>query len=79
MDIDKQTGYKTRNILCMPIYNDQEEIIGVTQLINKREGEFGLEDEEILKAFSIFCGITLRNASLYKQAIQAQYKTKVLL
>lgn len=78
-DVDKKTGYRTRNILCVPIYNEQETIIGVTQLINKSNGNFTLEDEEILRAFSIFCAITLRNASLYKQAIQSQHKTQALL
>src|SRR4051812_42280647 len=46
-EIDKQTGFHTNTLLCMPIYNDQEEIIGVTQLINKKDGVFGKEDEEI--------------------------------
>ena len=32
---DKKTGYQTRNILCMPVYNPEGELIGVTQLINK--------------------------------------------
>ena len=39
--IDKQTGFHTNSILCMPIYNDKEEVIGVTQLINKKDGAFG--------------------------------------
>jgi adenylate cyclase len=78
-DIDKQTGYHTTSILCMPIYNHEEQVIAVTQLINKREGVFTMEDEETLKAFSIFCGNSLKNAQLYKQAIQSQYKTKALL
>eukprot|EP01116_Phalansterium_solitarium_P020028 TRINITY_DN5788_c0_g1_i1.p1 TRINITY_DN5788_c0_g1~~TRINITY_DN5788_c0_g1_i1.p1 ORF type:complete len:1275 (+),score=428.42 TRINITY_DN5788_c0_g1_i1:108-3932(+) len=78
--VDKQTGFQTNSILCMPIYNEKsEEIIGVTQLINKRGGLFTKEDEEVLRAFSIFCGIALRNAALYKQAIQSQHKTKALL
>jgi adenylate cyclase len=51
-EVDKQTGYVTRTILCMPIKNIQGECIGVTQMINKRSGVYSLEDEMILSSFS---------------------------
>ncbi|KAH6588330.1 hypothetical protein BASA61_005973 [Batrachochytrium salamandrivorans] len=50
--VDKQTGYRTRNILCMPIKNIHGESIGVTQMINKKTGAFTIEDEKILSSFS---------------------------
>ena len=31
--IDRKTGYLTRNILCLPLFNSANELIGVTQLI----------------------------------------------
>ena len=37
---DKQTGYFTRSILCVPIVNKAGKIIGVTQVLNKRGGPF---------------------------------------
>lgn len=33
--IDKQTGYRTRNILCLPILNENGECIAVAEAINK--------------------------------------------
>ncbi|MGD1901815.1 MAG: GAF domain-containing protein [Geitlerinemataceae cyanobacterium] len=37
---DKKTGYRTCSMLCMPVFNADDELIGVTQLINKkRQGE----------------------------------------
>ncbi|KAH6574666.1 hypothetical protein BASA60_005367 [Batrachochytrium salamandrivorans] len=50
--VDKQTGYRTQNILCMPIKNIHGESIGVTQMINKKTGAFTIEDEKILSSFS---------------------------
>ncbi|MGA0116539.1 MAG: GAF domain-containing protein [Burkholderiales bacterium] len=38
--VDTETGYRTRNILCVPILNKKQAVIGVTQALNKREGEF---------------------------------------
>jgi adenylate cyclase len=33
--MDKETGFRTKSILCMPIRNHKGDIIGVTQVINK--------------------------------------------
>ena len=38
---DQRTGYRTCGMLCMPVFNADGELIGVTQLINKKkQGEF---------------------------------------
>ena len=52
--VDIKTGFKTRNILCMPMKNTQGEIIGLTQVINKlpENQSFSKEDELLLMAFS---------------------------
>ena len=40
-ETDKRTGYRTCSLLCMPVFNADGELIGVTQLINKKkQGEF---------------------------------------
>ncbi|WP_414753387.1 GAF domain-containing protein [Anabaena sp. CCY 9910] len=39
--IDQQNGYRTCSLLCMPVFNGDQELIGVTQLVNKKKtGEF---------------------------------------
>jgi adenylate cyclase len=62
---DKQTGYFTRSILCIPIVNKQGKIIGVTQALNKQGGPFTEEDESRLKAFTAQIAIGLENAKLF--------------
>jgi GAF domain-containing protein len=38
---DCKTGYRTCSLLCMPVFSPDGELIGVTQLVNKRKsGEF---------------------------------------
>ncbi|MEG5057418.1 adenylate/guanylate cyclase domain-containing protein [Microcoleus sp. A2-C5] len=38
---DEKTGYRTCSMLCMPVFNSDQKLIGVTQLVNKkRQGEF---------------------------------------
>jgi len=34
---DHTTGYRTCSLLCMPVFNADGELIGVTQLVNKRK------------------------------------------
>jgi PAS domain S-box-containing protein len=36
-ETDQKTGYRTCSLLCMPIYNADDHLIGVTQLINKKK------------------------------------------
>ena len=65
-DIDAQTGYKTSNILCMPIRNLKYEVIGVFQVINKFEGNFTEADEDLLVTIGASAGIALENNRLFE-------------
>lgn len=66
-EIDMQTGYKTKTILCMPIKNLNQQIIGAFQVLNKFDGEFSEEDEDLLVAIGSSAGIALENAQLFKK------------
>lgn len=40
-ETDRKTGYRTCSMLCMPVFNADGELIGVTQLVNKiRQGDY---------------------------------------
>ncbi|KAI8902572.1 hypothetical protein BC833DRAFT_342278 [Globomyces pollinis-pini] len=66
-EVDKQTGYVTRTILCMPIKNIHGQCIGVTQMINKRSGIYSLEDEMILSSFSSQAAVAIEKSQLFKK------------
>ncbi len=41
METDRKTGYRTCSMLCMPVFNADQDLIGVTQLVNKRrQGDY---------------------------------------
>jgi adenylate cyclase len=69
---DRQSGYFTRCILCVPIFNKEGRTIGVTQSLNKRGGPFTSEDESRLRAFTAQIASALENAKLFSdvQAIR---------
>ncbi|KAJ3025984.1 UNVERIFIED_CONTAM: hypothetical protein HDU68_006396, partial [Siphonaria sp. JEL0065] len=51
-EIDKRTGYNTRSILSAPLSNTEGQIFGVLQILNKKNGVFGTEDERLLRFFA---------------------------
>lgn len=66
-EIDKKTGYRTRNILCMPMRNRRNEIIGVFQILNKRHTHFDKVDEDMLAAITTYAGAAIENATLARE------------
>ena len=66
-DVDKKTGYRTKTILCMPIKNFNQEIIGVFQVLNKFDETFTIDDEDLLVAIASSAGISLENARLFER------------
>ena len=64
-EIDKQTGYVTKNMITMPIWNLKHEILGVFQVLNKLDGEFSKQDEETLLTIGASVGIAIENAKLF--------------
>lgn len=69
---DKRTGYRTRSILCIPIWEPRSigktrKIMGVIQVLNKKGGFFTTEDEGILEAIGSEVSVAISNARLYEQ------------
>lgn len=77
-DIDKETGYTTKTILCMPIKNNNKEIIGAFQVLNKFGGAFTKRDEDLLAAIGGSASIALENAQLFEQQKELYKEQKVL-
>lgn len=66
-EVDRQTGYKTNSMLCIPMRNRKGDIIGVFQVLNKKNAIFKHTDEELLMAIASSAGIALENAQLYRE------------
>lgn len=51
---DKKFGFETKSIICHPIHNREDKIIGVIEVLNKRnEDRFTIEDEKTMKVLSL--------------------------
>ncbi len=76
---DKQTGYFTRSILCVPVINKEGKVIGCTQVLNKSGGKFTDEDESRLKAFTQQVAIALENAKLFEDVSKSRKYNESML
>jgi len=76
---DKASGYRTVNILCMPIKSVDGSIVGVLQAINKKDGSFTPTDEDVMSLLATQAGIALQNANLYRNSESARDKFRSLL
>ena len=67
--VDKATGFRTRNILCVPLIDRAGDRLGVVQVLNKRGGPFTAVDIRRLKAFCAQIAIAIHNAQLFSDVL----------
>jgi cAMP-specific phosphodiesterase len=87
-EVDKQTGYRTRTILCLPIMYEGT-TVAVAQLINKQDmvtesglqlpRVFGRRDEELFETFSMFAAASLRNCRINETLLAEKRKSDAIL
>ncbi len=69
-EFDKQTGYRTKSVLTLPIINHEDEVIAVMQLINPLDPETGEvrsftdEDQKLAQSLASQAGVALTNQRL---------------
>ncbi|MFP4332647.1 MAG: HD-GYP domain-containing protein [Campylobacterales bacterium] len=73
-DIDKETGYLTKNIIAVPLLNSKRETIGVFQALNKKSGFFDNTDAEMLVLIGNYASVSLENALLYRELKESHTK-----
>ena len=66
--VDKQTGFTTKSLMCMPLVDNCGACVAVIQLLNKggphADGAFTDEDEMFLQLYARQAAVSLRNAAL---------------
>ncbi|MEA1935397.1 MAG: HD domain-containing protein [Thermodesulfobacteriota bacterium] len=63
--VDSKTGFTTRSMICVPIYNYDGDMIGVGQILNKKEGYFTDYDVNQLNLLLPQIAICLMNSVLH--------------
>jgi class 3 adenylate cyclase/putative methionine-R-sulfoxide reductase with GAF domain len=66
--VDRLTGYETRSALCVPMIS-QGKVIGVVEVLNKINGDFTPNDEDLLQSIAASVSIAIENARLYRETV----------
>ena len=68
-EIDKQTGYRTRCSLTVPLIGLKDELVGVTQLLNPSKPAFDESDERIAEVLASQAAVAIQRARLLEEHI----------
>jgi len=72
-EIDRETGYKTHCLLSVPLVGHDGALVGVMQLLNKRDdGPFDAADEQVALALAAQCAVALQRAFLIAEQLVKQ-------
>ncbi len=64
-DSDLATGYQTRNLMCVAVYDREGHALGVLQALNSSHGFFDADDQRRLESCAAQAAIALVNAQLF--------------
>jgi class 3 adenylate cyclase len=79
-EVDKQSGFRTRNIVCVPLVNRRGDCIGALQALNKfPSGVFSEDDVDLLTLMSHYAAIALENSKLYQEVKDYSERLKTTL
>ncbi len=63
-DIDRATGFKTRNLLTFPMRGHDQTLVGVLQVLNRKGGPFEERDEDLAETLSSLAGVAIQRQRL---------------
>jgi 3',5'-cyclic-nucleotide phosphodiesterase len=72
--VDVKTGYRTRDILAIPLFGVRGDTVGCIELLNKTTGPFGEGDSKTGRVFGLVSGIVLENSALRLRAGDIQQR-----
>ncbi len=70
--IDKQTGYRSRCMLTIPLIGYEDSLVGVLQILNKKNGVFDAQDEFVAQALAAQAAVVLHRAKITEQIIESE-------
>jgi GAF domain-containing protein len=74
--IDGATGFRTENLIVVPILNSENEPIGVFELMNSSRGAFDEDDLEFLEFFTAFIESYIELAVISKKVKEKEERKR---
>jgi transcriptional regulator with GAF, ATPase, and Fis domain len=67
--VDRELGYQTRTLLCVPLRGSKGELFGAFEVINKLTGDFTSDDQQALVELAAHAAIALENTQQFEQLL----------
>jgi len=71
-EVDRQTGYRTRCLMAVPLVGHDDSLEGVLQVLNKKGGVFGAEDERIATVLGAQCAVALQRMRFMEDLVEKE-------
>ncbi len=71
-DVDRKTGFRTNNLLTVPLACSDGKRIGALQVLNKRDGSFDSSDLELCLALAAHAAVAIEQARLHMISLERQ-------
>ena len=65
--VEQKTDFPTHSLIAVPLISNGK-LIGVLEVLNKRQGTFSLEDQEALSALGVQAALAIENNRLFEQS-----------
>jgi sigma-B regulation protein RsbU (phosphoserine phosphatase) len=76
--VDQASGYRTRCMLTLPLVGHKGELVGVMQVLNKRDGVFDGDDEALATALAAQCAVALQRVRMTDALIEGERMRQAL-
>lgn len=70
--IDRKIHFKTRSLLCVPLFGSDGQVLGAFELVNKRHGDFTVEDQSGLVELAAHAAIALTNSRQHEHLLRSR-------
>ncbi|MEO5595828.1 MAG: SpoIIE family protein phosphatase [Lysobacteraceae bacterium] len=70
--VDRDSGYRTRCMLTLPLLGHDDQLVGVLQVVNRLCGVFDAEDEVMASALAAQCAVALQRVRMTEQLLRSE-------
>jgi phosphoserine phosphatase RsbU/P len=71
-ELDRQTNYRTRCMLTLPLIDHDDALVGVLQVLNKRNGVFDEDDEVLASALAAQCAVAIQRVKMTEALLDSE-------
>jgi len=70
--VDRKSGYRTRCMLTLPLVDHKDVLVGVMQVLNKKDGVFDAKDEAMATALAAQCAVALQRVQMTEALVEGE-------